>query len=120
MRLVGDDVRVEGFTSRAVEATPAGPPLHARQLVMVVPTTRFDLEQGAEVGVARSVRWWDPGMPVYCKLVNRNKESEAINLGGLVARMVALNARDAARFESLFDDCPSVIDPPATSPQPRV
>ena len=34
--------------------------------------------------------------------------------------MVALNVRDAARFESLFDDRPSVIDPPAPSPQPQV
>ena len=74
VRLVDEKVVMDGFTSRAVEAAPVGPRPQERQLVMIVPTSRFDLEQGASVGVARSVCWWEPGMPVYCKLVNRSHE----------------------------------------------
>eukprot|EP00752_Nemacystus_decipiens_P017631 g15802.t1 len=51
---------VKGFTSRVVEAAPIGPVPQDRQLVMIVPSDRFDLGQGAQVGVARSVCWWDP------------------------------------------------------------
>lgn len=116
VRLVDEKVSIDGFTSRAVEAAPVGPRPQARQLVMIIPTARFDLEQGASVGVARSVCWWEPGMPVYCKLVNRSKEPEEFVTSAPVARMIALNVRDATRFESLFDDEPSVVDPPVAPP----
>lgn len=116
VRLVDENISMEGFTSRAVEAAPVGPRPQAKQLMMITPTARFDLEQGASVGVARSVNWWEPGMPVYRKLVNRSKQSEECVAGGPVARMIALTVRDAARFESLFDDQPSVVDPPTAPP----
>ena len=120
LRLVDDKISLGGFTSTAVEVAPVGPRPQDRQLVMITPTARFDLEQGAAVGVARAVCWWTPGMPVYSKLVNTTKDSVVITPGGPVARMVALNVRDAARFESLFDNRPSVVDPPAEPPQPQV
>ena len=55
-------------------------------------------------------------MPVYCKLVNRTNQPEVVAATTSVARMVALNVRDAARFESLFDTRPSVLDPPVAPP----
>ena len=120
VRLVDEEVSIDGFTSRAAEAAPVGPRPQARQLVIIEPTARFDLEQGASVGVARSVCWWEPGMPVYCKLVNRSNQPADFVASSPVARMVALNVRDAARFETLFDSQPSVVDPPALPPEPHL
>ncbi|CAB1118123.1 unnamed protein product [Ectocarpus sp. CCAP 1310/34] len=54
VRQVPETAVVEGFTTRAVEATAVGPQPQDRQLVMVLPTERLDLEQGAVVGVARA------------------------------------------------------------------
>lgn len=120
VRLANNEVKVDGVARRAVEAAPVGPRPQDRQLVLVTPTARSDLEQGASVGVARSVCWWQQGMPVYCKLVNRSKTSEVLVAEGPLARMVALNVRVATRFESLFDDQPSVVDPIVELPDPEV
>ncbi|CAB1105423.1 unnamed protein product [Ectocarpus sp. CCAP 1310/34] len=82
VRQVPENTVVEGFTTRAVEAAAVGPQPQDRQLVMVLPTERLDLEQGAVVGVARAVMWWVPGSPEYCKLVNR-KDANLGTLGSL-------------------------------------
>lgn len=123
VRLLDRDVAVEGFTSVAAEGAPIGPMPQDRQLVMVVPKRKFDLDDEATLGVARAVMWWTPGTPVYCKLVNRGNLDSAIVGRPVVARMIALNVRDESRFRSLFDESPSVLDPPvpcpdAPSPEP--
>lgn len=108
---------MEKLISRAVEVAPVGPCPQDRKLVIVTPTAMIDFEQGARVDVARSVCWWEPGMPVYCKLVNRKNQSEMVVADGSVARMLALSVRDAARFEGLFDSRPSVVDPSVAPPE---
>ena len=112
VRHVPESTTVEGFTTRAVEAAAVGPQPQDRQLVMILPTERFDLERDAVVGVARAVMWWTPGSPVYCKLVNRGKGTVSIEGSRVIARMVALNVRDQPGFESLFDTSPAASDPP--------
>ena len=112
VRQVAESTTVGGFTSIAVETAAVGPQPQDRQLVLMLPTERFDLKRGALVGVARAVLWWQPGSPVYCKLVNRSKENAEVTGSGVIARMIALNVRDAARFESLFDEAPSAVDLP--------
>ena len=113
VHMVHNDLAVQGFTSKGVEAAPVGPMPQDRQLVILLPSKRFDLESGATVGVARAVMWWTPGTPVYCKVVNTSKVDSVISGRPTVARMIALNVRDPARFDSLFDASPSAVDPPA-------
>ena len=48
---------------------------------------------------------------MYCKVVNRTKETTVVEGNRVIARMLALNVRDPARFESLFDDSPVSVDP---------
>ncbi|CAB1099718.1 unnamed protein product [Ectocarpus sp. CCAP 1310/34] len=119
VRQVPETTGVEGFTTRAVEAAAVGPQPQDRQLVMVLPTKRFDLEQGAVVGVARAVMWWVPGSPASCKLVNRSKEKVAVEGSRVIARMAALSVRDKPAFDSLFDTAPSAADPPVAPREPR-
>ena len=107
---------VRGFTNVAVEGAALGVQPQDRQLVMVLPTEKYDLNKGAQVGVAKSVMWWTPGSPVYVKVVNRTKENSQVVGATPIARMVALNVRDKARFESLFDHDPSTVDPPVPEP----
>ena len=97
VRQMPETTVVEGFTTRAVEAAAVGPQPRDRQLVMVLPIERFDLEQGAVVGVARGVMWWVPGSPVYCKLVNSSKEKVAVEGSRVIARMVAATSRLSIR-----------------------
>ncbi|CAB1110204.1 unnamed protein product [Ectocarpus sp. CCAP 1310/34] len=99
-----------------MQTVAIGPRPQDRQLVMVLPTERFDLEKGATVGIARAVMWWTPGTPVYCKLVNRDAQVVEVTNGSICARMIALNVRDRGRFDSLFDDTPSTVDPPLPDP----
>ena len=108
---------IQGFTNVALEAAAVGVQPQDRQLVMVLPTEKYDVvDKGAEIVVAKSVMWWVPGSPVYVKVVNRtNKQFDLVGAAP-IARMIALNVRDKARFQSLFDDTPSSVDPPLPEP----
>ena len=44
-----------------------------RQLAVVEPKASYDMETGAELGIARGAQWWYPGTPLQCKVVNRSK-----------------------------------------------
>ena len=111
VRQVAETTTVEGFTNIAVGGAAVGQQPQDPQLVLMLPTERFDLEKGALVGIAREALLWWPGFPLYCKLVNRSKETTAVEGCRVIARPVALNVRDPARFESLFDETPSTVDP---------
>lgn len=54
VRQVAGTNTVEGFTSVAVETAAVGPQPQDLQLVLVLPTERFDLQKGALLGVARA------------------------------------------------------------------
>ena len=82
----------------------------------MLPTERSELEKGSSAGVARAALWWLPGSPVYCKLGKRRKETAVMKGCRVIARLVALNVRDPARFESLFDENPSTVAPPPPPP----
>ena len=121
VRLV-DDTEIKeprllpGFTSIIVEFFATGPMPQDRQLVLTLPTEKYDMERGALVGVARGIQWWDPGMPVRCKIVNRGSSFAKLVRGHPVAHMIAVNIRDTERFYSLVDSSPS-LDPRAPSPE---
>lgn len=66
LRQVPETTPLAEFTSQAVETAAVGPQPQDRQLVMVLPRERFDLEKGAQVGVARAVMRRTPWSPVYC------------------------------------------------------
>ena len=122
VRLV-DDTEIKeprllpGFTSIIVECFATGPMPQDRQLVLTLPTEKYDMERGALVRVARGTQWWDPGMPVHCKIVNRGNSFAKLVRGHPVAHMVAVNTRDTERFYSLVDSSPSTLDPRAPSPE---
>lgn len=65
VRQVSASIHVKGFTSVALEAAAVGVQPQDRQLVMVLPSEKYDLSSGAKVGIARSAMWWTPGAPVY-------------------------------------------------------
>ena len=113
---VPEETTVPGFTSSAIETAAMGPQPQDRQLVLVLPTERFDLSKGNSWGVARGVMWWTPGSPVYCKAVNGSPSDCTVVGRTKVAHMIALNVRDRPRFESLFDRTPCTMDPPMPEP----
>ena len=86
--------RLPGFTSIIVECFATGPMPQDRQLVLILPTEKYDMERGALVGVARGIQWWDPGMPVHCKIVNRGNSFAKLVRGHPVAHMIAVNTRN--------------------------
>lgn len=112
VRQAAETTTVEGFTSIAMKAAAVGPQPQDPQLVLMLPTERFDLEKGTLVGVARAVLWGLPGSPLYCKLMNRSKETTVKKACRVIARLVSLSIRDHARFGSLFDETPCTVDPP--------
>ena len=96
-------VKVEGFVSVQTEAYVKGPQPQDRQLVLVVPTQSYDMEQGAELGIARGVQWWYPGNPLQCKVVNRSSRPIAIQQGLVVAKVYATNSSDTERMRLLLE-----------------
>ena len=55
---------VPGFVSVQVDAYAKGAQPQDRQLVMVEPKASYDMETGAELGIARGAQWWYPGTPL--------------------------------------------------------
>ena len=102
MRLA-KEVKVGGFVSVQKEAFVTGPQPQDRQLVLVIPTQPYDMELGAELGVARGVQWWYPGNPLQCKVVNRTKTAMTIQQGVVVAKVFATNSSDTERMRLLLD-----------------
>ena len=45
----------------------------------------YDMETGAELGVARGTQWWYLGAPLQCKVVNGSKASLTLKRGEKVA-----------------------------------
>ena len=105
-------VKVPGFVSRSVPGVVTGPRPQGKQLVLLLPTDDYDLDKDALVGVARGVQWWVPGTPVSCRVVNKSKSPGAVPTNRVVARLVAMNTRDTARFNSLLHQGPSTTDLP--------
>lgn len=96
---VAETTTVEAFTSIAMETAPVGPPPQDRQLMLMLPTARLNLDKGALVGVARAALWWLAGSPVSCTIVSRSKDAAVVERNRVIARMTTLNLRDLARFE---------------------
>lgn len=102
MRLA-KEVKVGGFVSVQTEAFVMGPQPQDRQLVLVIPTQLYDMELGAELGIARGVQWWYPGNPLQCKVVNRTKTAMTIQRGAVIAKVFATNSSDTERMRLLLD-----------------
>ena len=82
-----------------------------KQLATILLKKAYDLGKTAMmVGAGRGVIWWKPGTPVVCKLVNRGNEPAKVSNSTPVAHIIALNSRNAQRFQSLFDESPSTTD----------
>ncbi|CAM9898702.1 unnamed protein product [Choristocarpus tenellus] len=69
---------------------------------MIEPLAEYNLELGNVVGVARGVQWWNPGTPIYCKLVNTCSKPSSVQAGLPVAKAIALNTKDIERVVALF------------------
>ncbi|CAM9821477.1 unnamed protein product, partial [Choristocarpus tenellus] len=67
---LSEEEHVEGFVSKVCKGFVKGAQPQSRQLVMIEPLSEYNMELGNAVGVARGVQWWNPGTPIYCKLVN--------------------------------------------------
>ena len=94
---------VPDFVSVQVDAYGKGVQPQDKQLVVVEPKASYDMETGAELGIARGAQWWHPGTPLQCKMVNRSKVPLALKQGGAVARIYAVNTRDKERMRTLLD-----------------
>ena len=94
---------VPDFVNVQVDAYGKGVQPQDKQLVVVEPKASYDMETGAELGIARGAQWWHPGTPLQCKVVNRSKVPLALKQGGAVARIYAVNTRDQERIRMLLD-----------------
>ena len=103
-------VEVGEFVGVAVEEYVQGPQPNERQLVLIQPVEKYDTGSGAVVGMARRVQWWEPGTPLYCKVVNTGRAPAVVRSGHPIAKVIALNVRDEDRFRSSFVHLPN---PPA-------
>ena len=65
--------------------------------------------------MTRGVQWWEPGTPLYCKMVNTDRAAVVVRSGHPIAKVIALNVRDDDRFRALFVH-PTPSDPTAKSP----
>lgn len=70
----------------------------------------FDTDEDAIVDVAKGIQWWNPGCPIFCKLLKRGNTDAVVDTGHVLARAVAVHVHDRAHLIFLFDD---------TFPQPR-
>ena len=64
-----------------VEEYVTGSQPSERQLVLIQPVGKYDTDSGAVVGMARGVQWWEPGTPLYCKVVNTGRAAVAVRSG---------------------------------------
>lgn len=103
-------VVVEGFVSLQIPAFVKGPQPQERQLVLINPTKTYDLEHGADLGIARGVEWWYPHTPLHCKVVNVTKLPITLQRGMTVASVYALNASDVERIKLLHESLPNPMD----------
>ena len=108
-------VEVAGFVGVVVEGYVHGPQPSERQLVLIQPVAKYDTDSGAIVGMARGVHWWEPGNPLYCKIVNTGRAAVVVRSGHPIAKVIALNVRDEDRFRELFVHPP----PPPANPVPE-
>ena len=105
----GKQVNVDDFVSVQTEAFVKSPQPQERKLVLVTPAAPYDLELGAERGVARGVQWWYPYTPVQCKVVNVTNTLKTFQRGTVVANVYAMNTRDVERIQVLVE--PPLPDP---------
>lgn len=62
--------------------------------------------------MVRGVQWWDPGTPLYCKVVNTVRAAAIVRSGHPIAKAIALKVRDKGHFRALFLHPP----PPPANP----
>ena len=105
-------VNVEGFVGLAVEGYVRGSQPSERQLVLIQPVAKYDTDSGA----ARGVQWWEPGTPLYCRVVNTGRAAGVVRSGHAIAKAIALNVRDEGRFRALFihHPRPQLTRPPSS------
>ena len=83
---------------------------------------KYDTDSGAVVGMASGVQWWEPGTPLYCKVVNTGRAAVVVRSGHPIAKVIALNVRDEDRSHALFvhplppDPHPKRSDVPSSLP----
>ena len=78
----------------ATEGRVRGAQPSERQLALIQPVVKHDTDSGAGVGMARGVQWWEPGTPLYCKVVSTGKAAVVVRSGHSIAEVLVLNARD--------------------------
>ena len=71
-------------------------------MVLIQPVEKYDTDSGAVVGMARGVQWWEPGTPLYCKVVSTGRAAVVVRGGHPMAKVIALYVRDEDRFRTLF------------------
>lgn len=99
---------IPGSTAVEIETNLIGPIPHSRTLVLVFPTSSFDLDTDSTFGVAKGVEWWDPKEKFVLKLVNKSSASATVHEKIQVATAYAVNTSDVERMllfkEPLLED----------------
>ena len=113
---LSNDISADEHVSKAVRRYAVGSMPQNKQLVIILPKKEYDLGKTAMVRVARGVIWWKPGTPVTCRLVNQGNDPAKVSNSTPIAHMIALNFRNAHRFQPLFDGSPSTTDPCVPEP----
>ena len=64
------------------------------------------------IGLARGVQRWEPGTPLYYKVVNTGPAPGVVRSGHPIAKVIVLKVRDVDRFRALFIHPMSATPPP--------
>ena len=91
--LSNDGISADGDVSKAVRGYAVVPMSQDKQLAVILPKEGHDLGKTAMVGVARGVRWWKPGTPVTCKLINWGNETAKVSNSTPIAHIFASNSK---------------------------
>ena len=95
------------------------PSLGERQLIRIQPVSTYDTDSGEIVGRAQCVRWWGPGTPLYCPVVNTGRATAAVRSVEPIAKVTARNVRDVDCFRALLvhpTPADQTAKPPAETP----
>ena len=74
-------------------------------MVVVEPKPSYNMEMGADQGIARGAQWSYPRMPLQCKVINCLKVPFVLKH---VACMYAANTSDKERMRTVLDAVPPV------------
>ena len=106
LRLSNAVSSLPGGTSVQVDPRVKGTQPQLRLLVIIEPREKFNLKQGAPIGVPRGIQLWEPGNPLKGKITNVVTTPISISKRVTVVTVYSVNNFDIPWIQSLFKPLP--------------